>query len=113
MAIEKSRDHPRTAVATAIVMDVRLHCPPQTLGVRTLGFRGYKEPFGPILKGHLQVSGFTLMEKSDVKHLAPLWLKYSEDVRFDDMVRQSRCRAPAPSPSHIAARRICCVSDAM
>lgn len=32
---------------------------------------------------HLQVGGFILMHKTDLKRMAPLWLKYSEDVRFD------------------------------
>ena len=35
----------------------------------------------------LQVGGFILMEKSDLKRMSPLWLKYSEDVRADPDVR--------------------------
>lgn len=34
-----------------------------------------------------QVGGFILMHKEDLKRMAPLWLKYSEDVRFDPDVR--------------------------
>lgn len=30
-----------------------------------------------------QVGGFTLMNVADLRRVAPLWLKYTEDVRFD------------------------------
>ena len=33
------------------------------------------------------MGGFILMEKSDLKRMSPLWLKYSEDVRADPDVR--------------------------
>lgn len=43
------------------------------------------------------------MEKSDVKKLAPLWLKYTEDVRFDDEVRPSA----SMSYKHVLSPQIC------
>ena len=33
------------------------------------------------------VGGFTLMHREDLRRVAPLWLKYTEDVRFDPDVR--------------------------
>jgi hypothetical protein len=44
-----------------------------------------------------QVGGFILMELSDLRKMSPLWLKYSEDVRFDPDVRlrAAICRARA------------------
>lgn len=45
-----------------------------------------------LMKGYLQVGGFILMHKTDLKRMAPLWLKYSEDVRFDpDVGRALPC----------------------
>ena len=38
-----------------------------------------------------QVGGFILMHKEDLRRMAPLWLKYSEDVRFDPDVRFLLC----------------------
>ena len=35
---------------------------------------------------YLQVSGWFVMTTPDVKRMAPLWLKYSEDVRMDPEV---------------------------
>lgn len=40
-----------------------------------------------------QVGGFTLMNVADLRRVAPLWLKYTEDVRFDPDVSRVRCRA--------------------
>lgn len=40
----------------------------------------------------LQVGGFCLMYKEDMKRVAPLWLKYSRAVRHDPDV--SFCLAP-------------------
>lgn len=37
----------------------------------------------------LQVGGFTLMATADMRRVAPLWLKISEDVREDPLVRIS------------------------
>lgn len=37
----------------------------------------------------LQVGGFTLMATADMRRVAPLWLKISEDVRDDPLVRSS------------------------
>ena len=31
----------------------------------------------------LQVGGFTMMRRSDLERVTPLWIKYSEDVRAD------------------------------
>ena len=38
------------------------------------------------LHGHLQVGGFCMMFKEDLKRVAPLWLQYSKDVRHDPNV---------------------------
>lgn len=38
---------------------------------------------GPYGRRGDQVGGFILMHKQDLKRMVPLWLKYSEDVRFD------------------------------
>lgn len=40
-----------------------------------------------------QVGGFTLMNVADLRRVAPLWLKYTEDVRFDPDVSRYRYRA--------------------
>lgn len=42
---------------------------------------------GPRGRRSDQVGGFTLMHTEDLKRVAPLWLKYTEDVRFDPDVR--------------------------
>ena len=34
-----------------------------------------------------QVGGFTLMQAGDMRRVAPWWIKYSEDVRADPLVR--------------------------
>lgn len=38
---------------------------------------------GPIGRRGDQCGGFTLMYKDDLRRVAPMWLKYTEDVRFD------------------------------
>ncbi len=38
---------------------------------------------GPAGRRGDQVGGFTLMNTEDLRRVAPLWLKYTEDVRFD------------------------------
>jgi len=38
---------------------------------------------GPAGRRGDQVGGFTLMNTQDLRRVAPLWLKYTEDVRFD------------------------------
>ena len=38
---------------------------------------------GPSGRRSDQVGGFTMMYTKDLKRVAPLWLKYTEDVRFD------------------------------
>ena len=38
---------------------------------------------GPVGRRGDQVGGFTLMATEDLKRVAPLWLRYTEDVRFD------------------------------
>ena len=38
---------------------------------------------GPLGRRGDQVGGFTLMHRDDLKRAAPLWLKYTEDVRAD------------------------------
>lgn len=38
---------------------------------------------GPVGRKGDQVGGFTMMESSDLRKVAPLWLKYTEDVRED------------------------------
>ncbi|KAL4524683.1 hypothetical protein Ndes2526A_g06797 [Nannochloris sp. 'desiccata'] len=38
---------------------------------------------GPVGRRGDQVGGFTLMNTEDLRRVAPLWLKYTEDVRFD------------------------------
>lgn len=44
-------------------------------------------PPGPRGRRGDQVGGFTLMNVADLRRVAPLWLKYTEDVRFDPDVR--------------------------
>lgn len=46
--------------------------------------------------GEGQVGGFIMMHQQDLRRMAPLWLKYSEDVRFDPDV----CAPPPPSLTH-------------
>ena len=36
------------------------------------------------------VGGFTLMHREDLRRVAPHWLKYTEDVRFDPDVSAER-----------------------
>jgi hypothetical protein len=44
------------------------------------------------------VGGYTLMHREDLRRVAPLWLKYTEDVRFDPDVRPLRTlRRAAPA----------------
>jgi len=38
---------------------------------------------GPVGRRGDQVGGFTLMATEDLKRVAPLWLRYTEDIRFD------------------------------
>jgi hypothetical protein len=38
---------------------------------------------GPSGRRSDQIGGFTLMQTEDLRKVAPLWLKYTEDVRFD------------------------------
>jgi hypothetical protein len=38
---------------------------------------------GPVGRRGDQVGGFTMMNTGDLRRVAPLWLKYTEDVRFD------------------------------
>lgn len=42
---------------------------------------------GPSGRRSDQIGGFTLMQTEDLRKVAPLWLKYTEDVRFDPDVR--------------------------
>ena len=58
-------------------------------------------------ESNLQVGGFILMELSDLRKMSPLWLKYSEDVRFDPDVRLRPANVepelwPCHSPHHRA-----------
>jgi hypothetical protein len=41
---------------------------------------------GPAGRRGDQVGGFTLMEREDLRRVLPLWLRISEDVRFDPEV---------------------------
>ena len=43
----------------------------------------------------LQVGGFCMMHKDDLKRVAPLWLQFSKAVRHDPDVRR-----PHPMPLH-------------
>ena len=38
---------------------------------------------GPVGRRSDMVGGFTLMHRDDLRRMAPLWLKFTEDVRFD------------------------------
>ena len=40
---------------------------------------------GPSGRRGDQVGGFFFVHRDDLKRMSPLWLKYTEDVRFDDM----------------------------
>jgi hypothetical protein len=40
-----------------------------------------------------QVGGFILQHQSDLRRMAPLWLKFSEDVRADPDVSDASIRA--------------------
>jgi hypothetical protein len=48
----------------------------------------------------VQCGGFTLMHKEDLKRMAPLWLKYSEDVRFDPDVSLPSSQPCSATGSH-------------
>ena len=39
-----------------------------------------------------QVGGFFFIHRDDLKRMSTLWLKYTEDVRADDMVGDQRLR---------------------
>ena len=45
----------------------------------------------------LQVGGFCIMMKEDMKRVAPLWLKFSKKVRHDPDVCISTCSTPLVS----------------
>eukprot|EP00798_Chlamydomonas_sp_ICE-L_P009971 gene9972-7848_t len=40
---------------------------------------------GPVGRRGDQVGGFFFIHRDDLKKMSPLWLKYTEDVRFDEM----------------------------
>jgi hypothetical protein len=48
----------------------------------------------------LQVGGFFFIHRDDLKHISPLWLKYTEDVRADPEV----CRPVGSTAAHCTGR---------
>lgn len=58
---------------------------------------------GPYGRRGDQVGGFTLMNANDLRRMAPLWLKYTEDVRFDPDV--SLCISILLRSCHAGCRR--------
>ena len=58
-----------------------------------------------IEKLSLQVSGWFVMATPDLKRVAPLWLKYSEDVRLDPEVRLDPYACPEVSRLHPSVHR--------
>ena len=44
-------------------------------------------PARPFARSHSQVGGFFFIHRDDLARLAPLWLKYTEDVRADPEAR--------------------------
>jgi hypothetical protein len=43
-----------------------------------------------------QVGGFFFVHREDIKRYAPLWLKYTEDVREDPEVSEAAAVSGAP-----------------
>ncbi len=59
------------------------HSPPTPMHARELTHTHIHRHTGPYGRRGDQVGGFTLMLKDDLRRMAPLWLKYTEEVRAD------------------------------
>ena len=63
----------------------------------------------------LQVGGFCMMHKDDLKRVAPLWLQFSKAVRHDPDVRRPHSAHLSAIPSlcrRVSSSWIACVGDA-